>query len=83
VTARDDIELTPEQAAEGWVIKEQGGMLVKTLDLSKLTPRLLTALDEWKLRALVAESKLARLRDRIARNHVHTSDQLRALLEEP
>lgn len=30
-----------------------------------------------------AEAKLARIRERIERNHVHTSDQLRALLEEP
>jgi len=30
--------LTPAQLAEGWEVREQGGMLVKTFDLRKVKP---------------------------------------------
>lgn len=51
--------LTPEQEAEGWTVMRQGGMWIKTLDLSKLTLRACFNPD-WQVRAEAAE---ARVRD--------------------
>jgi len=85
--------LTPEQAAEGWIVQNQGGIWVKTLDLSKVTRRIEIAetnaaflageVRRQAARAEAAEAKLERLKQRVERNFVHTRDSLRELLEEP
>jgi hypothetical protein len=60
-----ELALTPDEIAEGWIIQKQGGMWVKTLDLSKLTFSIGVSA-QWKARAEAAEARVRELEAELA-----------------